>query len=133
MKLEDQVVSLELAKRLKELGVKQKSCFHWVDLNFDGKRGPLKPYPMHYGSEQPEKHDLHTPIASAFTVAELGEMLQSGMEDSHKTGFGHWTCAYLPSITGDGSDEVVRTSGDTEANARAKMLVYLLENKLITV
>ena len=29
MKLEDQVVSLELAKKLKELGVKQESLFYW--------------------------------------------------------------------------------------------------------
>ena len=29
MKLEDQVCSLELAKKLKELGVKQDSLFYW--------------------------------------------------------------------------------------------------------
>lgn len=29
MKLESQVVSLELAKKLKELGVKQESLFQW--------------------------------------------------------------------------------------------------------
>jgi len=29
MKLEDQVCSLELAKRLKELGVEQESLFYW--------------------------------------------------------------------------------------------------------
>ena len=29
MKLEQQVVSLELAKKLKELGVKQDSLFYW--------------------------------------------------------------------------------------------------------
>lgn len=30
MKLEDQVCSLELAKRLKELGVQQNNVFYWV-------------------------------------------------------------------------------------------------------
>ena len=30
MKLENQVVSLEIAKSLKELGVKQESLFYWV-------------------------------------------------------------------------------------------------------
>lgn len=30
MNLEQQVVSLELAKKLKELGVKQKSMFGWL-------------------------------------------------------------------------------------------------------
>jgi hypothetical protein len=29
MKLEDQVCSLELAKRLQELGVKRESLFYW--------------------------------------------------------------------------------------------------------
>ena len=29
MKLENQVVSLELAKKLKELGFEQKSLFYW--------------------------------------------------------------------------------------------------------
>ena len=30
MKLEDQCISLELAKRLKELGAKQESLFYWI-------------------------------------------------------------------------------------------------------
>lgn len=31
MPLEQQVTSLEISKRLKELGVGQKSAFHWLE------------------------------------------------------------------------------------------------------
>lgn len=37
MKLEQQVVSLELAKQLKELGVKQDSLFYW-DTDYENGR-----------------------------------------------------------------------------------------------
>ena len=60
MKLEDQVCSLEQAKRLKELGVKQEGIFNYL------KTGGLK-----LSSEFPSF--LH--CYSAFTVAELGEMI----------------------------------------------------------
>jgi hypothetical protein len=60
MELEKQICSLELAKKLKELGVKQDSLFWWVN-----------------GRGRMELHDKHTDSdsVSAFTVAELGEML----------------------------------------------------------
>lgn len=62
MKLEDQVVSLELAKRLKELEVMQESLFFWCD-NWVHSQDSV----------------YHSPTSSetfsAFTVAELGEML----------------------------------------------------------
>ena len=66
MKLEDQVCSLELAKKLKELGVKQESLFYWWfvrnDMGDDVFVSDTKPV---NGTE----------YWSAFTVAELGEML----------------------------------------------------------
>jgi hypothetical protein len=65
MKLEDQVVSLELAKRLKELGVKQESLFTWYEW---------------YENEMILFHDRSPEISgqnpySAFTIAELVEIL----------------------------------------------------------
>jgi hypothetical protein len=92
MNLEEQVCSLELAKRLKELNVEQDSLFCWIN-NCDLEYLPL---------EIRNKNVVY----AAFTVAELGEM--------------------LPNFN------VIYTLFDrNEANARAKILIYLIENKLI--
>lgn len=111
MTLDQQVCSLELAKRLKELGVKQVSCFKWVhksllpDVWVLGKRG---------------KENV-----AAFTVAELGEMLPS-MTISYFREIYDWHCKTHM------TDYVVNEE-HTEADARAKMLIYLLDNKFITL
>lgn len=123
MKIEDQVCSLELAKRLKELGVKQESYFYHVE-----------PCPSH---GNPEWRIIDAPPShvhewySAFTVAEMGEMLpveyNQGVVQGVGLGFmkehNYWA-VFCPTI-------VFR--GKTEADARAKMLCYLLEKKLILV
>ncbi len=88
MKLETQVIVLELAKRLKELGVKQESLFQWV--HHDNGYHPSDPehakeWYVHDRSWIANQHDLalrkvsehilDEDCISAFTVAELGEML----------------------------------------------------------
>lgn len=79
MKLEEQVVSLELAKKLKELGVKQDGLFQWF------RQFPGDDYLLHYIDYNHHEMDLkifkeHFPDScSAFTVAELGEMLPTGI------------------------------------------------------
>src|SRR5262252_9202184 len=62
--LEQQCVSLELAKRLKELGVKQESVWGWM------QESVSKQYWL--GLSDDKKTFA---VASAFTVSELGEML----------------------------------------------------------
>ena len=66
MKLEEQVCSLELAKKLKELGVKQDGYFSW-ELIY--KKWEIRPDCCY--------EDLDNVMVSAFTVAELGEILIS--------------------------------------------------------
>lgn len=127
MKLEEQVVSLDLAKRLKELGVKQESLYVWRQ-GFDA----TKDY-EYVGKHDPEMSGLT--ICSAFTVAELGEMLpyafRSGRLNDHTA-----VCA-LPESLQSGflrnskKRKLQSQYADTEADARAKMLCYLLEQKLI--
>ncbi len=113
MTLKTQVTSLEPSKKLKDLGVKQESIFVWVVdndaefLQFLANNGRLEWY----------RQNNHT-ITSAFTVAELGELLRPHLKKS----------IWLPEIRSAMSDATYMLD---EANARAKMLIYLLENHLI--
>jgi hypothetical protein len=117
MKIENQVCTLEQAKKLKELGVTAEPLF-WYVIDID----PITPLDIiqkwqHSNFDQCEKY-------SAFTVAELGVMIdwnhvsQSGpyKEDQHFYCFTHLQ---------DYSDK-------NEAIVRADMLIYLLENHLTT-
>jgi hypothetical protein len=120
MTLEQQVCSLELAQKLKELGVKQESLFHWSRAD---NHGGLEVRYRQYVSEKDGEAVEH---CSAFTVAELGEMLKPNAEhfkifsSADKPGY---FAAYHHGGLG---------RGETMADAAAAMLIYLLENKLLT-
>jgi hypothetical protein len=119
MKIEAQVCSLEFAKKLMELGVKQESLFSWA--NTIGQKD------QRCWRIEPKIEDAMMGYLSAFTVAELGEMLPPAFSTSRGVG-NRWICV----------DEMKSHSEDgklrfTETEARAKMLIYLIENKLITL
>ena len=135
MKLENQVVSLELAKRLKEMGVKQESIFGWVEILEKGSTP--NPHVFYRDLEKASDYDMVSGdvIAgeyAAFTTSELGEMFDgycftrraySSAKDEN------WLCRWQD-VHGINEKKFY---GKTEADARAKMLIYLLENKLITL
>lgn len=137
MKLEHQVSSLELSKKLKELGVKQKSLFYWENKWAGSSDEDAGKDVISYGNS-----GYHTMrLCSAFTVAELGEMLPDNIK--HK-GNSYWMKTNKSKLSSGEIYHVVyyednhpiyggiiSFTADTEADARAKMLVYLLENKLI--
>ena len=119
--LEQQVCSLELAKQLKELGVKQESLFNWIFVNRPGEIGKWRVAydwdPLYVDSGN----------ISAFTVAELGEMLPANY-CSGRWENGYWWChdSYDRNF-----DKVQQ--GLTEADARAATLVYMIKNKKISL
>ena len=126
MKLENQVVSLKYAKRLKELGFKQKSYWHW----YDGKGFENEPTLVH--PSNPYKK-----VASAFSVAELGEMLPRRFEKGKQSYYlldvqirPQGIYVYYSFLHASLEDRIT-VEDKTEANARAKMLIYLKENKII--
>lgn len=143
MKLEQQVCSLELAKRLKELGVKQDGYFAWQNIEGD-ERGDLKNVPYFVEGRPIYNEERMEEIYSAFTVGELGELLPVSVEVDGRAklfemtkgevdgGIG-WTCWYLDYLYHNVSGILPQGYRDNEADARAKMLIYLLENKLITL
>lgn len=133
MKLEKQVVSLELAKRLKELGVEQESLFYWKG-QYAIVRNPLHKI-TGYKLENYTNGDAED--YSAFTCFELGELLPDKVLINHYycilyinknyTNTSNW-CVYYSSFDGG---KGCSFQAKTEAGARAQMLIYLLENKLI--
>jgi hypothetical protein len=134
MNIENQVCTLEQAKRLKELGIETEAAFYHIDNSIIGYEG-IK---LRVLLNQSKKTGI--PIDSgaikyfpAFTVAELGEMLPeryNTFRDSISTG--HGKTIYWAGF--DDEDEQFpwqETGPDykTEAECRAAMLIKLLEDK----
>lgn len=130
MKLEDQVCQLELAKRLKELGVKQESLYFWchhLKNEFHGEWWDVLPgsYASQHGAFSSGNEDH---VCAAFTVAELGEMLP--YEFSTMKGFDGslWYCSDIR-VNDLEIDRMFKFK--TEADARAKMLIHLIEKGIV--
>lgn len=127
MKIEDQVCSIEHAKKLKELGVKQESLWHWIERDSqDIYMFPFELLPLRDGIEY-ESY-------AAFAVAELSEMLPFYLEITEggipydcpllfqKRSYGY-TCNF----------HRVEIKEDTLPDVYARTLIYLIEHNLITL
>ena len=128
------VSSLELSRRLKELGVKQESQFYLVReigkkaiLVQAKKNWPINLTKSRYGTNESRYDD----IFSAFLVSELGEMLPTRYA-SHRFKLGgelRGQISWLCYARGKTEDPCV--DADTEADARAKILIYLIEQGIV--
>ena len=147
MKLKDQVVSLELSKKMDELGFKQKSLWYWCKGICKGNKN-LPPKIMCPGGltihdARPIDVDEYffevgyQTICSAYTVAELGEMLPNFIEKKRSTHLFRNLKIYkqkheiLKEMFWFVRYGCIYRNAKTEVNARAKMLIYLKENNLI--
>lgn len=136
MILEKQVCSLELSKRLKELGVKQDSIFYWrrwIPIKGSSYRTPEWLLSYYRGSVDDYE------LISAFTVAELGELLPYLIEYESKKYWYHTGKVnknnkyYKEHEVNYINDETTigLARGNTETDARAEILIYFLEHKLM--
>lgn len=135
MDISEQVVSLELAKRMKELGFPQRTLFDWVQ---QGK----------WWKCRMSRRDGNTVVLgdepeafSAYTVAELDNLLPPIVENENGAGLlklykqkDGWRCLYRYyqyedlELPVDVTEMFDNRSG---ADARAKLLIHLAEQKLI--
>lgn len=127
-----QICNLELAIKLEELGFKQESLwYHYqqvggivCDTEVRGK-WIIRPCS--------ERGNGFGKFVSAFTVAELSEMLpwEAGKDYYYaiKDYYKRWVC--LRMNIGTEKEEYIRRSyADTQADALAKLLIYLKEKEL---
>lgn len=128
MKLEDQVVSLDLARKLKELGVKQEANFFWE----------LKPHPNHKGPRVVSefawggwhREYIAENCAAAFTVAELMFLLPQKFSLCRFYTDWEWRCV----DNRKECEHIVLANtqvANNPADACAKMLIHLAEKGLI--
>ena len=125
MKLEDQVCGLDLAMKIKELGYPQDSWFFWMVDEYGNSF--LKVTPRLDTIENLQRRKGTNKYYSSFTVAELGEMLKGRGVNSfyNYIDVDKWAWSSIQPGT------KIFFNADNEADARAKMLIYLLENKLM--
>ena len=142
MPIINHVTSLELSRRLKELGVPQKSCFYHVRISdtLDGRQDWLLRNSK-WGKASLEEY-------SAYLASELDKIIADATNGDYafitneELTMGYHV--YEPIIeienlklTRTGYKlEVIESAGvmdENPANCRAKMLIYLIKNHLISV
>jgi hypothetical protein len=126
MKLSDQVITLEQAQKLHELGIDQQSAFSYVH---NGAGWKIMPEGYYY--VDPEGGEAY----SAFTVAELGEMLMGVEPDGGVNSLsylydwhGHRISYYKTGVNCVNIDWL-----SSEVSLRCALLIRLIEEGLGSV
>jgi len=116
MTLEAQVTSLELSKRLKDLGVRQESLFFWQEWPNIGNKLVRFGDPIYDLVVHPEGETW----CSAFTVAELLLLINqknSALIITLQSTGGRW---FIPPVA-----SFPHFSGETAADALASMIIHV--------
>lgn len=123
--IEKHVVSLELSKKLKELGFPQESLYWWVST--DGENWSVSNEMWRAVGSFPPEQESYPFYCSAYLASELGELLPE-YTDTWKLGnldkerAGQYCCSYKNI---DICEEFIEAK---EVDARARMLIWLVEN-----
>lgn len=145
MKLENQVCLREQGQRLAVLGVTQQSAWHHVAIKTkEGIKWFLATkvsdvyivYGTVSGQELPHYDEsVIKECYSAYTVSELGVMLPELYVSGYTYKRDSCICCHYKEAARKGSNDRYEKwmgKGNTEAEARAALLMYLLENNLTT-
>jgi hypothetical protein len=126
MNLEDQLCPPAQAKRLKNLGIMQESLHYYNEngINIHSPTGLIVLKNLHI---ERDSEDNELDSISAFTVAELGAALPCSLNGAVIIMENSEAIKYVS------YQRIKTTFGSTEAQARANMLIWLIENKYITV
>ena len=118
MNLQDQVVSLELSKRLKELGVEQDSIFYWAE-TFDN----IEKFKLFFDGKPDKKaREYH-----AFAVAELGEMLPCFTKTEKYLSKGKVRWNSTEYVTAENHS----CHAESEVDSKARLLIHLIEKGIV--
>lgn len=129
--LSNHVTNLELSQQLAKLGVKQETIFWW---GTESEQEPRICTDLnHYDDENSNI------ICSAFLSSELGEMLPPAIvmdkyeNPLHLACFSSGESYSVQLLDVDKYERVKWFDAKTEADCRAKMLIYLIENSHLSV
>lgn len=127
MPIEHHVVSLDIAKQLKEAGYDQQVLFHWEIV--DGEKPTIVE-----STERSHRVNGKTAFYYAAPLAsELGEQLPTGV--GSRKNLNGYSCyfnpEYMPKEKQRYKDNPPPTRDENETNARAKMWLYLKKNNLL--
>ncbi len=131
--------SYDLCRKLQELGITQDTALFWGFMKLGDGDAEIS-LPAMNPVDRPY-HFVEGQSCAAYTGAELGELIPKGFK-THKTIFA-WDGTYEDGVTVKGwvcqhiNGEIVPGDyfagfGYTEANARARMLIHLLESKIVS-
>ena len=140
MTIEQFCTSLEISKQLKEAGYPQESLFTWIQCEepdeFSLEKTEHAIELIKFDGIRDDTGTFHE-IFAAPTASELGEQLPNEIIISEKT---HWFLTTWKRQSGEIAikykanekpDYCPVKIGKTEANARAKMWIYLKQNNLL--
>lgn len=134
MKIENQVCSLEQAKRLEELGIEGGTAFYW---KVNETQSVVTESQMRFWIEKyvPVCNDYYP----AFTVAELGVMLPDFITSDalytyqqRRATLDRVKRNHEISYWNLGDKKLYSSYSNSEAECRASLVIYLLKEKIIT-